>query len=87
MKEDKPLIILHGEIKSPPLSREARLHAGYLLRQLQKGIMLGMPDSRPMPSIGKRCCELRINDAGTSKTWRIVYRIDSDAVLIAEVFA
>ncbi len=44
-----------------------------------------MPHSRPMPSIGPRCHELRIQDQ--SKTWRIVYRRDSDAIVIAEVFA
>jgi len=37
-----------------------------------------------MPS-GPRCHELRIQDQ--SKTWRIIYRIDSDAIVIAEVFA
>ena len=44
-----------------------------------------MPHSRPMPDIGSRCHELRVNDGG--KAWRIVYRIDEDAILIVEVFA
>jgi phage-related protein len=43
-----------------------------------------MPHSRPMPGIGKGCHELRINDR--QKTWRIVYRIDHDAVVIGGVF-
>jgi len=43
-----------------------------------------MPHSRPMPSIGKRCHELRIDDADA--TWRIIYRIDPDAIVILEVF-
>lgn len=43
-----------------------------------------MPYSRPMPGIGQRCHELRIVDANV--TWRIVYRVDRDAVVIAEVF-
>ena len=81
---DKPLVWLHGEVKSPPLSREARLDAGFLLRRLQRGDALSMPHSRPMPTIGSRCHELRIVD-GTS-TWRIMYRTDPDAVIIAEVF-
>lgn len=38
-----------------------------------------------MPSIGRRCHELRIVDE--NKTWRIVYRVDEDAILILEVFA
>ena len=38
-----------------------------------------------MPSIGARCHELRINDVNAS--WRIVYRIDRDAIVIADVFS
>ena len=81
----KPLVILHGEIKSPPLSAAARVEAGMNLRKLQRGMMLSMPISRPMPIIGARCAELRIVDMNT--TWRIIYRVDADAVLIVEVFA
>ena len=61
--------------------------AGFLLRELQSSVLLSMPDSRPMPSIGKRCHELRIVDAKAGKTWRIVYRADPDAIILAEVFA
>ncbi|MBW2366407.1 MAG: type II toxin-antitoxin system RelE/ParE family toxin [Deltaproteobacteria bacterium] len=81
---DKPLVWLHGEITTPPFSQNARIEAGYLLRQLQKGIKLVLPHSRPMPTIGTRCHELRINDEDV--TWRIVYRIYSDLILILEVF-
>ena len=81
---DKPLVWLRGEVKTPPFSAESRLEAGYLLRRLQQGESLSMPQSRPMPGIGKRCHELRVNDAG--HTWRIVYRIDDDAIVILEVF-
>jgi phage-related protein len=81
----KPLAWLHGEVKSPPFSAAARLEAGFLLRRLQRGDLLSMPQSRPMPNIGARCHELRIVDADA--TWRIVYRIDSDAIVIAEVFS
>jgi phage-related protein len=82
---DKPLVWLEGEIKTPPFSQAARLEAGYLLRKLQRREMLGMPHSRPMPSIGSRCHELRINDE--SATWRIVYRLDADAIVVLEVFS
>lgn len=82
---DKPLAWLHGEVKSPPFSVAARLEAGFLLRRLQRGDMLAMPQSRPMPGIGPRCHELRVNDV--SGNWRLIYRIDSDAIVIAEVFA
>lgn len=81
---DKPLIWLRGEILTPPFSPEARIEAGYFLRMLQKGELLSMPFSRPMPSIGKRCHELRINDR--NRTWRIVYRTDGDAIIIIDVF-
>ena len=43
-----------------------------------------MPGSRPMPSIGPRCHELRITDAQVQ--WRVVYRTDPDAIVIAGVF-
>lgn len=82
---DKPLVWLHGEIKTPPFSEKARLEAGYLLRLLQKGQALGMPHSRSMPVLGPRCHELRVR--GAEADWRIVYRPDSDAVVILEVFS
>ena len=82
--KDKPLVWLHGEIKTPPLSKPARIEAGYLLRRLQKGDSPSMPWSRPMPSVGPRCHELRITDEKTE--WRIMYRIDKDALVILEVF-
>jgi len=85
LEADKPLAWLHGEVKTPPFSAQARLEAGWLLRRLQRGERLGLPHSRPMSGIGPRCHELRIRDADV--TWRIIYRVDRDAVIIAEVFA
>jgi phage-related protein len=82
--KEKPLAWLHGEVKTPPFSSKARIEAGYLLRQLQFGIKLSLPLSRPMPIIGPRCHELRINDE--TGTWRIIYRIDDNAIIILEVF-
>lgn len=55
------------------------------LRKLQCGMTLSMPISRPMPTIGARCAELRIVDENV--TWRIMYRVDADAVLVMEVFS
>jgi|GEM_PF-873330 len=46
---------------------------------------LSLPHSRPMPSIGTRCHELRIADRDDA--WRIVYGIDSDAIVIVDVFS
>lgn len=58
----KPLAWLHGEVKTPPFSARARAEAGYLLRLLQEGERLGLPESRPMPRIGSNCHELRVVD-------------------------
>jgi phage-related protein len=44
-----------------------------------------MPHSRLMPSIGRRCHELRVNDE--SQTWRVIYRTDPDAVLVVALFS
>jgi phage-related protein len=81
---ERPIVWLHGEVKSPPFSKEARIQAGFLMRLLQEGDTLRMPWSRPMPEIGTRCQELRIDDRGRS--WRIIYRAYSTAIVIAEVF-
>ena len=43
-----------------------------------------MPLSRPMPSIGVRCHELRIKDE--SHAWRIIYRTDVNRILVVDVF-
>ncbi|MCL4309380.1 MAG: type II toxin-antitoxin system RelE/ParE family toxin [Actinomycetota bacterium] len=82
---EKPLVWLHGEVRTPPFSQDARVEAGHYLRLLQKGKNLSLPMSRPMPNIGTRCHEIKINDEDV--TWRIVYRIDNDAILILEVFS
>jgi phage-related protein len=81
----KPLAWLHGQIKTPPFSEKARIETGVLLRRLQRGEALSLPHSRPMPGISSRCQELRIQDADS--TWRIIYRVDIDAVIIIEIFA
>ena len=82
---DKPLAWLKGDVKTPPFGKAARIEAGYLLREIQRGTVLALPHSRPMPQMGARCHELRIVDEGV--TWRILYRTDSDAIVIADVFA
>lgn len=85
VSDDKPLVWLGAEINSPPFSVTAKREAGFLIRQLQRGDLLSMPQSRPMPTIGPRCHELRITDVNT--TWRIIYRIDHDAIVLLSVFA
>lgn len=82
---DKPLVWLRGAVTTPPFSLAARIEAGFLLRRLQRGDALSLPQSRPMPDVGTGCHELRVLDAGAN--WRIMYHLAPDAVVILEVFA
>ncbi len=75
---------MKGEIKTPPFSKGARIEAGYLIGLLQEGMKLAMPHSRPMPSIGSGCHELRIRDQNVD--WRVVYYLHAEAVVILDVF-
>jgi phage-related protein len=81
----KPLVWLHGEIKTPPFSHAARVEAGFLLRRLQDGELLGMPASRPLSEVGAGCHELRVVDRDA--TWRIVYHVAEDAIVLLEIFS
>lgn len=85
-RSDKPLAWLSGELKTPPMSGEARVEGGVLLRRLQRGESLAMPESRPMPVIGPRCHELRIDDVVQKKEWRIIYYVGRLAIAVLEIF-
>jgi len=80
----KPLRWFDAGINTPPFTEAGRLEAGTHLRLLQEGESLGLPHARPMPAVGPRCGELRVRDGGHN--WRIVYRVDADAILILDVF-
>src|SRR5690242_1532943 len=80
----KPVVWLYGEIKTPPFTPEGRQEAGMLLRLLQERERLAMPQAEPLPVVGPRCGALRVRDA--EHNWRIMYRIDADAVLVLEVY-
>ena len=80
----KPVVWLHGEIKTPPFTPEGRQEAGMVLRLLQEGERLGMPLAEPLPDVGPQCGALRVRDA--EHNWRIMYRIDPDAVLVLDVY-
>jgi len=82
-KADKDLVWLQGAIKTPPFSKEARIEAGVLLRKLQQGEKLSLPHSRPIPSIGPGCHELRVMDRDVA--WRIFHYIDADAIVLLEI--
>jgi phage-related protein len=81
----KPVACLHGEIKTPPFTDQGRKEAGYLLGLLQEGEIPGMPHAEPLPLVGPRCGALRVRDG--EHHWRIMYRVDADAILILEVYA
>jgi phage-related protein len=83
-KPRKPLRVLSGEIKTPPFTSAGRIEAGTLLRRLQEGESLGLPHSRPLPTVGARVHELRVRDA--AHNWRIIYRIDPNVILVIDVF-
>ena len=83
LKSDRPLVWLTGEIKTPPFSAPARVDAGVLPGRLQHGEKIALPHSRPMFEIGKGCHGLRVQDEG--RTWRIVYHLDVEAIVILEV--
>jgi phage-related protein len=85
-RPDKPLAWLSGELKTPPLSGEARVEGGVPLRRLQRGETLAMPESRPMPVIGPRCHELRFDDVVQKKEWRIIYYVGRLAIAVLEIF-
>jgi phage-related protein len=74
---------LRAAVLDPQLT--GRLEAGVLLRRLQRGQRVSLPQSRPLPNLGSRCHELSIQDA--EATWRLIYRLDADAVIIVEVFS
>jgi phage-related protein len=82
--QPKTLVFLHGEIKTPPFSLEARKEAGFLLRLLQMGRPLGMPKAEPLPIVGPRCGALRVRD--DQHNWRIMFRVDAAVVLVVDVY-
>ncbi len=81
----KPLLWLHGQVQTPPFTPEGRHEAGMLLRLLQEGEHLRMPLAEPLSNVGPRCGALRVRDAGNN--WRIMSRIDADAVLVLDVYS
>ncbi len=81
----KPLRWLADEIRVPPFSPEAALEVGALLEIVALGGMPAMPRSRPMPSVGARCHELRVTDQ--RQTLRVIYHIAEDAIVVLDVFS
>jgi phage-related protein len=84
IRETHPELVFQRLNGGEPLQSK-KSEAGILLRRLQRGERIRLPQARPMPSIAPRCVELRVQDH--EHTWRIVCRVDRDAVIIAEVFS
>ena len=82
----KELIWWHSDPPAtPPFGEKARRRAGFLLWLLQLGeLPLKEPHVKRMRDMGPGIYELRIPDAGDR--WRLIFRIDDDAIVIVEVF-
>ena len=80
----KSVVWIRSEIKTPPISETSREEMGRLIRRLQRGLAVTMPHSRPMSEVGRHCHELRVTDADV--IWRVIYRIDADAIIVVSVF-
>ena len=75
----KALVFIRDQ--SPALKREI----GEALRDLQKGISIGLPLSRPMPSVATGAYELRVRNATT--TVRVLYFVKlADTILVFHGF-
>lgn len=61
-------------------SPEIKQKIGEALRDLQKGLVLGMPKSRPMPSITRGAAELRVRDAESAV--RVFYFMKVNELII-----
>ena len=75
----KALIFIRGE------EPEIRKAIGEALRDLQKGIHLGMPLSRPMPGLAPGAHELRVR--GKTTAVRVFYFVRlAEAILVFHAF-
>lgn len=59
---------------------EVKKELGAVLLRLQQGETIGMPDVRPMPSVGRGVSEIRIQDS--SGAYRTFYAIESQQGII-----
>ena len=87
-REDKITFWAHekiGDFRRPPFGDEAKEECAILLRRLERGEKLELPQSRPMSSVGSGCHELRIRDRDAN--WRVIYFIDADAIVVLHIFA
>jgi hypothetical protein len=81
--ERRLLVWLPGPKGAPPLSPQARIAMGCLLRRLERGMCINMPSTREMRCGGTWLYESRVRDHRIE--WRILHRIEHDFVVIGEV--
>jgi phage-related protein len=75
----KALAFIRGQ------EREVRKAIGEALRDLQKGISLGLPLSRPMPAVASGAHELRLKSKTTAI--RVLYFVKSaEAIMVFHAF-
>jgi phage-related protein len=66
-------------------TRLVKREIGEALRDLQKGLHLGMPLSKPMPEIASEAHELRVT--GKTSSVRVLYLVKlADAILVFHAF-
>lgn len=66
-------------------TEEARKEVGQAIRNLQRGMTLSMPLSRPMPSVGVGVSEIRVRDReGIYRTF--YYTKSSKGILVFHAF-
>jgi phage-related protein len=81
-------VILHPRARDSIrlFPKEARLQLGRGLYRLQIGEQLGMPNSRPMPVVGRSVSELRVK--GADGIYRVFYYLASPkGILVFHAFA
>ena len=79
----KPVVIFRADVPDPKMDVPTAEAINDLLRRLRSGEKLSLPHSRPMPSIGRRCHELRLSES--NGIWRVFYRIDPDSIVVVHV--
>jgi phage-related protein len=77
-------VVWIADINTAGLGKDGRRETAGLIDDLQEGILLRLPHSRPMPSIGERCHELRIRELG--HRWRILYHLGYGEIVILSMF-
>ena len=64
---------------------QVKKELGHLLFKLQRGESLGMPQSRPMPSLRNGCSELRVK--GEDGVYRVFYflKIENEIIVFQKI--